>query len=61
MMKAKINKMETVPKVQNKVRQRGKNMKMSKANKVEKSNSKIKQTRNENLLARQIEFWAAFI
>lgn len=42
MMKAKINKMETVPKVQNKVRQRGKNMKMSKANKVEKSNSKIK-------------------
>lgn len=42
MMKAKINKMETVPKVQNKVRQREKNMKMSKPNKVEKSNSKIK-------------------
>lgn len=44
--KAEIHKMETVLKVQNKARQKGKKMKMSKTNKkVEKSNKKIQYKR----------------
>lgn len=60
MMKMKINKMETVPRVQNKVRQRGKKMKISRANKkVQKSNKKIQYIKNEKPM-KHIEYLGNF-